>query len=295
MMTFKKHILFLVAAVFAVCTFFVVPASHADEDRKIIQTTPFDLTLTAVGVVDKILKPDTLRLENGKIYKLDNIRIPIQFNDLAIKFLEETLLGKKVGFYIVGEDPVARADRFGHTLSHVVTEDGGWIQAQMISRGLGWATASANSRDLIIPLLKYEDIARSEAVGLWEWPEFAVRDNDTIVENSYNSFQVYQGKIKAISAKGEFVFINFGENPQTDFTITFKKRDMKPFKVRAGNLKRPDKDSARTNTNSHTPPEFVGLTVRIRGWVEENGGPMMTLEYQEQLEFPDLPQSPIIY
>lgn len=282
MMTLKKHILFAVAAAFAVCAIFVPTDSRADDDRKIVQTTPFDLTLTNVGIVDKILKPDTVRLQDGKVYKLDNIRIPLQYGDAAIKFLESTILNKKVGFYIAGTDPSLRADRFGHTLSHVVTEDGSWVQAQMISRGLGWVTGSPNSRDLVIPLYKYEDLARSQAAGIWAIPEFTPRDNETILENTYNSFQVYQGKIKDLSAKGDFVFINFGTNPQTDFTITFHKKKVKPFRMRTGE-------------HSYTPPSLLGQTIRIRGWVEENGGPMMTLEYQEQLEFPDAPESPILY
>lgn len=284
MMTFKKNLLLVVAlAAFAAGSFFYVGDSAAQIKRKpdTVQTTPFDLELTMVGTVEKIIKADTVRLTNGKIFKLDNIRVPIQLDAVAIKYLEDTLLDKKVGFYIVGEDPVARADRFGHTLSHFVTEDGSWIQSQMIARGLGWVSGSATSRDLILPLYKHEDLARSQGLGMWSRPEFAVRDNDTIHENTYNSYQVYQGKLKALRTKGDYVFFNFGDNPQTDFTVSFNKKDMKPFKMRSG-------------THSYTPVELVGHTLRVRGWVEENGGPMMVLEYHEQLEFPDLSVYPIV-
>ncbi len=282
MMTLKKHILWMAAAAFAVSVFFISDVAHAQPARKIVQTTPFDLNLNAVGIVDKILKPDTIRLDNGKVYKLDNIRVPFQLNDLTTQFLEQNLLGKKVGFYIVGDDPYKRADRFGHTLAHVVTEDGSWVQAQIVSRGLAWATVSATSRDLAIPLFKYEDIARSQASGLWALPEFAIRDNDTIGVNSYNSFQIYQGKIKTVTEKDNFIFINFGKNPQTDFTISFYKKDLGPFQLRSG-------------AYTHLPVELIGQTIRIRGWVEENGGPMMQLECLEQLEFPDTPEPPIVY
>lgn len=284
MSTFRKNILFLAAlASFSAGVFFNSGDSLAQNARKpdTIQTSPFDLELTTVGVVEKIVKPDTVRLTNGKIFKLDNIRIPLQIDDIAIKYLEETILNKKVGFYILGEDPVARADRFGHTLSHLVTEDGKWIQAQMVSRGMAWVSGGPNSRDLVLPLYKYEDLARTQGLGMWSLPEFAIRDNDTISEGTYNSFQVYQGKLKAIRTKGDYVFFNFGDNPQTDFTLSFNKKDIKPFKMRSG-------------THSYTPVELVGHTLRVRGWVEENGGPMMVLEYPEQLEFPELSVYPIV-
>jgi endonuclease YncB( thermonuclease family) len=284
MSTFRKNILFLAAlASFSACVFFNSGDSFAQNARRpdTIQTSPFDLNLTTVGTVEKIVKSDTVRLSNGKIFKIDNIRVPIQLDAAAIKYLEDTLLNQKIGLYILGEDPVARADRFGHTLAHVVTENGNWIQAEMVSRGLAWVSGGPNSRDLVLPLYKYEDLARTQGLGMWSRPEFAIRDNDTIDDGTYNSFQVYQGKLKAIRTKGDYIFFNFGDNPQTDFSISFNKKELKPFRLRSGN-------------HSHTPTEFVGHTIRIRGWIEENGGPMMVLEYPEQLEFPELSVYPIV-
>lgn len=278
----KKHIRFVVAAAFAVCVLFTSTSSRADLNYKPIQTTPFDLTLTAVGVVDKILKPDAIRLQNGKVYKIDNIRVPPPFNDAAVQFLEETILNKKVGFYIVGEDPMARSDRFGHTLAHIVTEDGSWVQAQMVSRGLAWAVGSPKSRDLVLPLFKYEDLARSEALGLWADPNLAIRDNDTIDLQTYNSFQIYQGKVTTYKVIDSFLFLNFGSNPQTDFTMTFNDRAFKSFRL-------------VTKGQQFLLTHLVGKTIRVRGWVEENGGPMMTIEYPEQLEFPDIPDAVIMF
>lgn len=239
-----------------------------------IQTSPFDLHLTEVGVVTEIVKPDTLRLANGKTFKIDNIRVPIQLDSLAIEFLNRYVLNKKMGFYIVGTDPIERSDRFGHTLAHVVTEEGDWIQALMVSRGLAWANGSENSRDLFIPLLKYEDLARTQGLGLWKNPDFAIRDNETILRNTYNSFQVYEGTIRSMSTKGNFVFYNFDKNPKTDFTIIINKEKVLGFRLRTG-------------THSYTPQEFAGQRIRIRGWVEENNGPMIELLFQEQIEFLD--------
>ncbi len=280
----KKHIPFAAAAFLMVCCAFFVSASFAQIKYvpESIQTSPLDLELTAVGVVDKIIKPDLVRVESGKIYRIDNIRVPLQMDQQAIAFLEKTILHKKIGFYIVGKDVSARSDRFGHTLAHVVTEDGGWLQAQMVSRGLAWVTGNAKSRHLVVPLFKYEDLARSQSLGLWGLPDFAVRNNNTILDNTYNTFQVYEGTIKTVRTKDEYVYFNFDDNPKKDFTISFNTKSIKPFRMRSG-------------VHSFAPPEFIGKYIRIRGWVEENDGPMMTLEFQEQIEFPKEPENPIIY
>lgn len=247
-----------------------------------VQTSPLDLHLADVGTVTSIIKSDTIKLSSGKIYKLDNIRIPLQVDKETTKLLTEMLLNKKVGIYISGEDPSARADRFGHILGHIVLENGEWAQEALVSSGLAWVTGSAKSRDLVFPLYKHEDLARSQSLGLWAYPELALKDNTTIHNNTYNSFQVYQGKIVNISMRGKYVYFNFGENPQEDFTVSFNKETMEPFKLRNG-------------TRKYNPSEFIGMNIRIRGWVEENGGPMMTLEFQEQLEFPDFAVSPLIF
>jgi len=241
-----------------------------------IQTSPFDLHLAEVGVVTEIIKPDTLRLANGKIFKLDNIRVPLQLDSTAIEFLNKNVLNKKIGFYIVGKDTSARSDRFGHILAHAVSEEGEWIQALIASRGLAWVSGSENSRDLFIPLLKYEDLARTQGLGLWQLSAFAIRDNETIRNNTYNSFQVYEGKIRSVNSRGKFAFYNFDRDHKTDFTIVINGDKVLPFRLSTG-------------AHSAAPVDFVGKRIRIRGWIEENNGPMIDLQFQEQIEFLDAP------
>lgn len=257
-------------------------AAQFERYQTAIQTSPFDLELVDVGIVENVIKADTIQLANKKIYRIDNIRVPLQVDAEAQAFLNNTILGKKVGIYIVGKDPTARADRAGHILAHVVNEDGTWLQSQIVSRGLAWVSGTANSRDLILPLYKFEDLARTQQLGLWKFPELGIKDNTTIHHNTNNSFQIYEGKLDAIRTKDDFVFFNFDKNPQTDFTISFKRKESKPFKLRTG-------------THTYTPHDLVGTTIRVRGWVVENGGPMIELEYQEQLEFPKHSLSPLIY
>lgn len=239
-----------------------------------VQTSPLDLELIDVGVVKEIVKSDTLRLESGKTYKLDNIRVPLQLDGATLDFLNKNILGKKLGFYIVGKDPSARADHVGHILAHAVTQESEWLQALMVSRGLAWANGSKDSRDLVLPLFKYEDLARSQKLGLWQLPDFTIKDNETIMGDTRNSFQVFEGEIRSVSERKDFAFYNFGKDTKTDFTIVINAKQVPQFHL---------SDGRRTLA----PPEFKGKKIRIRGWVTENNGPMIELTYQEQIEFLD--------
>lgn len=276
MKMFKK-VFFALALAAMIAPVLAMPRNlHAQPAKPPVQTSPFDLHLIEVGTVVEIVKADTLRLQNGKVYKLDNIRVPLQLDDKAIEYLKQNVLNNEIGFYIVGEDPTARADRFGHTLAHAITKNGEWIQAQMVARGLTWVFGSAKSRDLYIPLLKHEELARSQSVGLWDLSAFAVKNNRTIMENTYNSFQVYEGTILSFAHKDNYTFINFGKDPKTDFTIVINKRNVPPFRTVTGH-------------HGYAPPSLVNQRIRVRGWVEDSNGPMIELLFQEQLELLDLP------
>ena len=66
------------------------------------------------------------------------------------------------------------------------------------------------------------------------------------------------------------VFLNFGADYKTDFTILIDKQGQRRFK-RAG----------------IDPRSLEGARVRVRGWVEMKNGPMIELDHVERLEVLD--------
>lgn len=239
-----------------------------------VQGSPRDLNLIDVGKVVEVLKSDTIRVgKDRKIYKLDNLRIPLQMNMAARDYLEEQLNGKTVGIYISGDDINARRTDLGHVLSHIMTQDGQWLQAELISQGYAYVTSTATSRDLVRTLYKYEELARARKLGLWQYDKYAVKNNTTL-NGQLNTFNIYEGVVTAAHGDKLYnTFLSFGRDSKTDVTAIIKPEDLLRFSF-------PD---ARSRIN---PLDLKQRHVRIRGWFIENDGPFLVLDHPEQIEFP---------
>lgn len=237
-----------------------------------VQTKPQDLPEIDTGIVADILKPHLVRLDNGTTYVLDNVRIPVLMNDEAETYLSDALKGKKVRMHASTTTSLGRTDRHGNIRAHVVTEDQRWIQAELVMQGLAWAYSSETNRDLALPLLALEDMARSAQKGFWTKPIFFIKDNQTI-QGVSESFEVFQGVVQSVSSSADRTWINFGADYKTDFTLELDHAHMQKF---------------RLETKKYVDlKELEGMTLRTRGWVEEKNGPMIALTHPEQIEFPD--------
>lgn len=237
-----------------------------------VQTKPQDLPEIETGIVADILKPHLVRLDNGTTYVLDNVRIPVLMNDTAEKYLSETLKGKKVHLHASTSTSLGRTDRHGNIRVHVVTDDQRWIQAELVSSGLAWSYSSETNRDLALPLLALEEMARSAQKGFWTKPIFFIKDNQTI-HGTRESFEVFQGVVQSVASSDDRTWINFGADYKTDFTLELDHTQMPKFRLDA--KKYVDLKALK------------GMTIRTRGWVEEKNGPMIPLTHPEQIEFPD--------
>ncbi len=63
------------------------------------------------------------------------------------------------------------------------------------------------------------------------------------------------------------VYLNFGADWKTDFTVTVAPRDRRLF------------DDAGID-----PGAFAGARLRVRGWVKQYNGPMIEVTHPEQIE-----------
>lgn len=253
-----------ILAVFALMLLSPLPARAAGY-------TPVQTDLTALqqvgeGTVTEILRPDMLRVDDARVFVIDDIRVPPLFSDDAIQYLTAHVLHKKVRLLANANIGAGARDRMGNPLAHVqLADDGGWLQAAMVGDGIAWADSTASNRDLIVPLQKIEDVARAMGKGFWAKPGMAVRTPDTLA-GAADSFQIVQGKVLNVADKDDVLFANFGPDWKTDFTIRILKSDFANF-----------------------PPGFrieglKGKTVRVRGWVVERNGPAIDVTHAEQIE-----------
>jgi micrococcal nuclease len=262
---------FLAAAVLALLSFPVFAGGFYVPTAK----SPEDLDMVNVGTVAEIPKPDTIKLANGKIYHLVGIRVPVYFGQDAIDFLSSLLLNKKVALFGNRAIPEGLEDRFGNTNAHVMLEDGTWVQAALVDRGLAWVSSVETNRELIRELYAHEDAARKRKAGLWSKADYAVRDANALVSDSsvYNSFQVYRGTVLDVANYDGITFFNFGPDRKTDFTVFLPDAFLPHFKAE--------------EKGAFKPWIWKGKEIRVRGWVEKNSGPMIGITHPEQVEILD--------
>jgi hypothetical protein len=80
-------------------------------------------------------------------------------------------------------------------------------------------------------------------------------------------FAVVEGKVLSVRESGGTIYVNFGRRWTEDFTVTVPKRLDRKFTTSGLILKK-----------------LTGQHVRVRGTVEERGGPWIEAAHPEQIE-----------
>lgn len=227
------------------------------------------------GVVKEVLKSDLIMLDNNRRYRLDNVRTPPYIESSAMEELRRVFQGRPVKVYTY-HDSETMFDRYGVPLAHVIANDGStWVQDYLVGKGLAWASSTETSTQMIGLLKRTEEKARKSAAGFWADPDYAIKTPDNVGRYE-DSYQIVQGKILSVAVNNGGVFFNFGLDWKTDFTLRIPEN----FAMVMGRTYMDETTLAR-ETN---PNNWKGRVIRVRGWVSENNGPMMTLTHREQLD-----------
>lgn len=114
-------------------------------------------------------------------------------------------------------------------------------------------------------MLLAEHAARSARRGIWASPGRAPRDAGAL-QGTAGSFQIVHGRVVRVAPTERFVYLNFGADWRTDFTIRARRTELK------GALAGLDLEA------------LAGRRVEIRGVVLEAGGPLIELSHPEQMQ-----------
>jgi endonuclease YncB( thermonuclease family) len=178
--------------------------------------------------------------------------------------LSKIVMGQRVGLYYGGN----RRDRYGRALAHVRLQPqgraGAWVQGMMLDGGQARVYTFADNRTLTAQMLARERAARSAKRGLWALPYYAPRRAEAVGAGR-DQFLIVEGRIKDVAHLKDRVYLNFGANWRTDFTVLIAAGDLR--RMKALNLDR-----------------LEGRTIRVRGWVFEKNGPMIKATHPEQIE-----------
>ncbi|MEQ9557455.1 MAG: thermonuclease family protein [Rhodospirillales bacterium] len=178
--------------------------------------------------------------------------------------LEDILLNKPVQLFYGG----ARMDRHGRLLAHLTGQDGAWAQGEMLTRGMARVYTFPDNRERAAEMYRLETAARAAGRGIWADPFYAVRaaDPDALAQD-IDTFQIVEGRITDAADVRGVIYLNFGANWRTDFTVRIDRKAARLFK-RAG----------------LGPETYRGRHLRVRGWLKNWNGPMIEATHPEQIE-----------
>ncbi len=182
----------------------------------------------------------------------------------AKRALERLVLGRRVTLSFGGR----RMDRHGRLLAHLYAADGAWIQGEILRSGLARVYSFADNRALIPEMLALERRARAAGRGIWGHPFYAIR-TPAQTNRDIGTFQVVEGTVVGAARVKGRIYLNFGPDWRTDFTVTIAPKAQKLFR-RAG----------------VDPLLLEGRRVRVRGWIKRFNGPLIEATHPEQIEAP---------
>ncbi len=223
----------------------------------------------AQATVAAVVSGHTFRLERpvsgSDTVRLAGVWVPAPAEPLAGEAgnaLADLVQGRRISLAF----GAARHDRHRRLLADAVREDGLWIQGQLLRTGWARVDVSTAPKTRLAAMLAREDAARASGLGLWGHPAYAVRSPETVGRDLY-SLQIVEGRVIDVAEVRGRVFLNFGPDYRTDFTITIAPDDRNRFKA-----------------DGFDPSSLAGQRVRVRGWVQPFNGPQIEVTHPAQIE-----------
>ncbi|WP_188873540.1 thermonuclease family protein [Iodidimonas muriae] len=187
----------------------------------------------------------------------------------------ERHLDHRLQIYPMDQTP----DRYGRIRAHLVaaTKDGKglWINAMLLQQGLARAFPLDDIPMLNDALYAAEATARAQNIGFWASARNALyaAGDEAVMAQKAGEFAIVTGPIRSATKVDGTVYLNFGDDWRTDFTI----RLLWPIR--------------RTLPKGQRDPSWwAHKTVEVRGVLEDLNGPLVTPLAPAQIRV--LPASP---
>ena len=221
--------------------------------------------LTAIGTANVAAVRDgrTLLLDDGRELRLAAIEVSDDSRDAL-----QTLVGSGP---LRLERLGAEHDRYGRLVAFAFAGDARQsVQQALLEQGQARVSARIGDKACADALLTAERAARAGPRGLWADPNFAPLQAENLarLQAERGHFALVEGKVLSVRESGATIYVNFGRRWTRDFTVTILKRQQRTFAA-AG----------------VEPKQLEGRRIRVRGWIEQRGGPIIAAEAPEQIEF----------
>jgi endonuclease YncB( thermonuclease family) len=210
------------------------------------------------AVVAEVIDGDSLVLADGRTVRLVGIQAPKlpkgrsfapwPLAREAKAALAELSLGKSVSLHYGG----AREDRYGRVLAQLERADGLWLEGELLRRGLARVYTFSDNRMAAARLYALERQARKARRGIWADPRYAPRKPEEALRH-VGGFELVEGRIVSAAHVSGSVFLNFGEDWRTAFTIRLDAKALRLFRA-----------------EGIDPASLEGERVRVRGYLRRD-------------------------
>jgi micrococcal nuclease len=216
---------------------------------------------------------DTLHLADGRVVHVAGIEaVKAGSADAPEAALaaaaRDEILRLAAGGVAIGTPLPAAADRYGRLHAAVWLADGRSVAEALVAAGFARVRLFPGESACVANLLAAESEARAARRGLWALPIYAVRRaGDPSLLARTGLYDLVEGRIASIGHGKLMVFLDFGRNYRRDFTIMVPLAMVDALPLPADALK--------------------GRRVRVRGVIEESGGPAIRLGGPHEIELLD--------
>lgn len=233
------------------------------------------------ATVAEILDGETLKLGDGRIVRLIGAKAPAPplgwrgddpwpLVEESKQALDKLASGKQVELRYGGR----RSDRYDHLLAEVfVMGEGGpiWLQEELVSEGLARVYSFPDNRACIAELLTRESEARAKRLGVWGSLAYRIQSADDLdrLGRLTQSYQLVEGTVAEVGEGGGRIYLNFGDDWRSDFTISVERKDVPALGGRyrpQGACRQPgagawlDRMAQRADDRSHPPGAARAVT-----------------------------------
>lgn len=230
-------------------------------------------TIGAV-TVRTVLDGRTLLLTDGREVRLAGIEVLPESKSA----LEAHMAGREIVLKRQKANP--STDRYGRVVAYAYSGQSAGpapsaqvsAQVHLLSQGLARVAARIGERigdtSCAAELKAAEAAARTARLGVWAGPHYVRQaGNPAEILSERGRFALVEGRVLSVRESGGVIYVNFGRRWSEDFTVTVLKRSERAFSAAGVELKK-----------------LAGRNVRIRGYIEERGGPWIEATRPEQIE-----------
>ncbi|MBV8061542.1 MAG: thermonuclease family protein [Alphaproteobacteria bacterium] len=219
--------------------------------------------------VQQALSGTVLKLADGSQGVLTGLFVPD-----AQQAAAQTALQKIIDATHPSIIPTGSPDRYGRWMVYGWRDGAGHVaqpERTLVQDGLAFVWPPVGDVPDLRALLKIESEARKASRGLWQagndYADLPADQPDTVLAHD-GRFVFVTGKVLKAQRVKNKVYLNFGEDWHTDFTIEIAAHDLRDF--RHAGLD-PEEDYTQKN-------------IRVRGWVIRDNGPMITVTNPAQIK-----------